>query len=101
MRDASLDEYAAAAESTAQLEAFIQYTQIKEPKTELGRRAVALWKDFSVFWKQKNANYAEKKKESIRDKLNENRQIVAGREKNSPIQANQNHTQNKTKEYER
>lgn len=33
MRDASLDEYAAAAESTAQLEAFIQYTQIKEPKT--------------------------------------------------------------------
>lgn len=101
MCDTALNEYAVVAESTAQLKAFIQYTQIKEPKTELGRRAVALWKDFSVFWKQKNANYAEKKKESIRDKLNENRQIVAGREKNSPIQANQNHTQNKTKEYER
>lgn len=85
MRDASLDEYAAAAESTAQLEAFIQYTQIKEPKTELGRRVVALWKDFSTFWKQKNPNYAEKRKESIRDKLSENQKIAARRE-TDPLQ---------------
>lgn len=80
MRDAALNEYAETTESTAQLKAFIQYTQIKEPKTELGRRAVALWKDFSAFWKQKNPNYAEKKKESIRDKLNENRQRDTKRE---------------------
>lgn len=80
MRDVALNEYAETTESIAQLKAFIQYTQIKEPKTELGRRAVALWKDFAEFWKQKNPNYAEKKKESIRDKLNENRQAITGRE---------------------
>lgn len=98
MRDAVLNEYAAAAESTAQLKAFIQYTQIKEPKTELGRRAVALWKDFSAFWKQKNPNYAEQKKESIRDKLNENRQTVAGR-KTEPLQReHQNRDKQKDRE---
>lgn len=80
-----MSEYAAAAESTAQLKAFIQYTQIKEPKTELGRRVVALWKDFSTFWKQKNPNYAEKRKESIRDKLSENQKIAARRE-TDPLQ---------------
>lgn len=85
MRDTALSEYAAAAESTAQLKAFIQYTQIKEPKTELGRRVVALWKDFSTFWKQKNPNYAEKRKESIRDKLSENQKIAARRE-TDPLQ---------------
>lgn len=85
LRDIALNEYAAAAESTAQLKAFIQYTQIKEPKTELGRRAVAFWKDFSAFWKQRNPDYAEQRKASVRDKLNENRQIVAGK-KTSPTQ---------------
>lgn len=85
MRDIALNEYAAAAESSAQLKAFIQYTQIKEPKTELGRRVVALWKDFSSFWKQKNPNYAEQRKESIREKLSENQKMVAGR-KTDPLQ---------------
>lgn len=85
MRDAALNEYAETAESTAQLKAFIQYTQIKEPKTELGRRVVALWKDFSTFWKQKNPNYAEQRKESIREKLSENQKMVAGR-KTDPLQ---------------
>lgn len=85
MRDVALNEYAAAAESTAQIKAFIQYTQIKEPKTELGRRAVSLWKDFSAFWKQKNQNYAEQRKESIRDKLSENQKIAARRE-TDPLQ---------------
>lgn len=84
-RNTALNEYAAAAESSAQLKAFIQYTQIKEPKTELGRRAVALWKDFSEFWKQKNPNYAEQRKESIREKLSENQKMVAGRKMN-PLQ---------------
>lgn len=85
MRDAALNEYAETTESTAQLKAFIQYTRIKEPKTELGRRAVALWKDFSAFWKQKNPNYAEQRKESIREKLSENQKVVAGR-KTDPLQ---------------
>lgn len=98
MRDAVLNEYAAAAESTAQLKAFIQYTQIKEPKTELGRRAVALWKDFSAFWKQKNPNYAEQKKESIRDKLNENRQTVAGRKTELLQREHQNRDKQKDRE---
>lgn len=89
MRDASLNEYAAAAESTAQLKAFIQYTQIQEPKTELGRRVVSLWKDFAAFWKQKNPNYAEQKKDSIRAKLNENRQTVAGRKADPPQRTHQ------------
>lgn len=80
MRDAALNEYAETSESTAQLKAFIQYTQIKEPKTELGRQVAALWKDFTEFWKRKNPNYAEQRKESIRDKLNENRQIITRRE---------------------
>ncbi len=98
MRDAVLNEYAAAAESTAQLKAFIQYTQIKEPKTELGRRAVALWKEFSAFWKQKNPNYAEQKKESIRDKLNENRQTVAGRKTELLQREHQNRDKQKDRE---
>lgn len=84
MRDAALNEYAETSESTAQLKAFIQYTQIKEPKTELGRRAVALWKDFSTFWKQKNPNYAEQRKESIREKLSENQKTVIGKEVERP-----------------
>lgn len=90
MRDVALNEYAAAAESTAQLKAFIQYTQIKEPKTELGRRVVALWKDFSTFWKQKNPNYAEKRKESIREKLSENQKTVARKEADRPKREHQN-----------
>lgn len=95
MRDKALSEYAATAEATAQLKAFIQYTQIKEPKTDLGRRVIALWKDFSAFWKQKNPNYAEQKKESIRDKLNENRQTVARRGTEQAQQTCQKQTEDK------
>ncbi len=84
MRNAALNEYAATAEATDQVKAFLRYTQIKEPKTELGRRAVDLWKDFAEFWKQKHPNYAEQKKESIRDKLNENRQTVARKDADRP-----------------
>lgn len=90
MRDAALNEYAETSESTAQLKAFIQYTQIKEPKTELGRRAVALWKDFSTFWKQKNPNYAEQRKESIREKLSENQKTVTRKEAERPKREHQN-----------
>lgn len=85
MRDTALNEYAAAAESSAQLKAFIQYTQIKEPKTELGRRAVSLWKDFQAYWRTKYPNYAEQRKESIRNKLSENQNVTAGR-KTDPLQ---------------
>lgn len=99
LRDTVLNEYAKVAEETAQLKAFIQCTQIKEPKTELGRRAVALWKDFSTFWKQRNPDYAEQRKESVRDKLNENRQKVAGG-KTDPLQR-EHQNRDKRKERER
>lgn len=97
MRDTSLNEYAAAAEATAQLKAFIQYTQIKEPKTDFGRRVAALWKEFAAIWKQKAPNYAEQKKESIRDKLNENRQTIARRKMEQPQREYQKDTKDKTK----
>lgn len=90
MRDAALNEYAAVAASAEQLKAFIQYTQIKEPKTELGRRAVAIWKDFTAFWNQKNPNYAEQRKESVRDKLSENQKTVARKEAERQKREHQN-----------
>lgn len=98
MRDVALNEYAAAVESTAQIKAFIQYTQIKEPKTELGRRVVALWKDFSTFWKQKNPNYAEQRKESIREKLSENQKAVARKEAERPKREYQNREKRRDQE---
>ncbi len=84
MRNAALNEYVATVEATDQVKAFLRYTQIKEPKTDLGRRAADLWKDFAEFCKQKHPNYAEQKKESIRDKLNENRQTVARKDADRP-----------------
>lgn len=97
MRDAILNEYAAAAESTAIVKDFIKYTQIKEPKSDLGRRVVAIWKDFSEFWKQKHPNYADHKKESIRDKLKENQREVARKEADRPQRTDQNIGQDKIK----
>lgn len=97
MRDLSMSEYAAAAESTAMVKDFIKYTQIKEPKTELGRRAVALWEDFSEFWKQKHPNYAEHKKESIRDKLKESQKELARKEADQPQRISQKLGQDKIK----
>lgn len=98
MRDVALNECAETVESIAQLKAFIQYTQIKEPKTELGRRVVALWKDFSTFWKQKNPNYAEQRKESIKEKLSENQKTVARKEAEQPKREHQNREKRRDQE---
>lgn len=93
-----MNECAETVESIAQLKAFIQYTQIKEPKTELGRRVVALWKDFSTFWKQKNPNYAEQRKESIKEKLSENQKTVARKEAEQPKREHQNREKRRDQE---